>query len=231
MRFLRKRNLKMLNLSDLGPRSVNDFETFDIHRGSCTHLVICIYQLWYHRLVLFLKNPVFLTHLSRRLILWAYRIGRPPSSVVCPPHSLNIFSSETTRPVKVKFHMELLWNGRTKVYSNGPGHMTKMAAMPIYGKNHKNLLLQNQKKADETWYAALGAQVLLSLFKWWPGLTLTYLRQDRIWSLMVLYGKRVKQRIFQKLFFVCDLKLATDDGSDKKLLLTSKLCPLGAVCP
>ena len=24
--------------------------TFDIHTGSCTHLVNCIYQLWYHRL-------------------------------------------------------------------------------------------------------------------------------------------------------------------------------------
>ena len=24
---------------------------------------------------------------------------------------------------------------RTKACSNGPGHMTKMAAMPIYGKN------------------------------------------------------------------------------------------------
>ena len=30
---------------------------------------------------------------------------------------------------------------------------------------------------------------------------------------------------------VYDLKLATDDLSDKKFLLTSKLCPLGAVCP
>ena len=27
-----------------------------------------------------------------------------------------------------------------------------------------------------------------------------------------------------------DLKLATDDQSDRKFLLTSKLCPLGAVC-
>ena len=27
-----------------------------------------------------------------------------------------------------------------------------------------------------------------------------------------------------------DLKLVTDDQSDKKILLTSKLCPLGAVC-
>ena len=44
--------------------------------------------------------------------------------------------------------------------------MTKMAAMPIYGKNYKNLLLHNQKVDDlETWYAA-GARVLPSLFKW-----------------------------------------------------------------
>ena len=51
----------------------------------------------------------------------------------------------------------------------GPGHMTKMAAMPIYGKNLKKNLLRNQKADDlETWYAALGARVLPSLFKWWP---------------------------------------------------------------
>ena len=36
-----------------------------------------------------------------------------------------------------------------KVCSNGPGHMTKMAATSIYGKNPlKNLLLQNQKTDD-----------------------------------------------------------------------------------
>ena len=39
------------------------------------------------------------------------------------------------------FHKERLWDGRTKVCSNGLGHMTKMAAMPIYGKNLKKLLL------------------------------------------------------------------------------------------
>ena len=40
-----------------------------------------------------------------------------------------------------------------------------------------------------------------------------------------------KQWIFSETIVVCDLKLATDDRSDKKFLLTSKLCPLGAVCP
>ena len=48
---------------------------------------------------------------------------------------LNIFSSETALPIKAKFHVEPPWEGGTKVCINGPGHMTKMAAMPIYGKN------------------------------------------------------------------------------------------------
>ena len=46
------------------------------------------------------------------------------------------------------------------------GHMTKMATMPIYGKNLKNLLLRNQKVDDrETWYAASGAGVQPRLLK------------------------------------------------------------------
>ena len=36
---------------------------------------------------------------------------------------------------------------------------------------------------------------------------------------------------FSETIVVYDLKLATDDQSDKKFPLTSKLCPLGAVCP
>ena len=52
-------------------------------------------------------------------------------------HFSNVFSSETAWPVKAKFYVEPPWEGGTKVYINGPGHMTKMAAMPIYGKNLK----------------------------------------------------------------------------------------------
>ena len=36
---------------------------------------------------------------------------------------------------------------------------------------------------------------------------------------------------FSETIVVYDLKLATDDRSDKKFLLPSKLCPLGTVCP
>ena len=75
----------------------------------------------------------------------------------------HIFSSEITGPIEAKF----LWDGGTEICSNGPGHMAKMADMPIYMvKSLKNLLLQNQMGDHlETWYAALGAQVLPSLFK------------------------------------------------------------------
>ena len=47
------------------------------------------------------------------------------------------FSSETTGPISIKFHMQPLDRGGKKVYIFRSGHMTKMAAMPIYGKNLK----------------------------------------------------------------------------------------------
>ena len=53
---------------------------------------------------------------------------------------LNFFSSITTRPIEAKFHVEPPWDKGTKACSNGPSHMSKMAAMPIYGKNPLNLL-------------------------------------------------------------------------------------------
>ena len=85
---------------------------------------------------------------------------------MCVSTFSNIFSSEPTGLSEAKFHVEPPWDGGTKVCLNGPGHMTKVAAIPIYGKNLKNLLLRNQKADDlETWYAASGARVLASLFK------------------------------------------------------------------
>ena len=35
-----------------------------------------------------------------------------------------------------------------KIYTNELGHMTDMAAIPIYGKNLKNLLLKKQWTHD-----------------------------------------------------------------------------------
>ena len=76
----------------------------------------------------------FLAHLSRRLpgelIVYTCSVVRPSSSTIS-----KIFFSETAWPIKLKFYVEPPWVGRMKVCSQDLGHMTKMAATPIYGKN------------------------------------------------------------------------------------------------
>ena len=65
---------------------------------------------------------------------WGYRIGRPPSSVVCLSSTLfkNVFlRNHWADWSQISYEVS---TGGSKVYSNGPGHMTKMAAMPVYGK-------------------------------------------------------------------------------------------------
>ena len=52
------------------------------------------------------------------------------------PSTFSNISSEATGPIELKFHLETNRDGGTKVCANVPGHMTKMADMPIYGKNH-----------------------------------------------------------------------------------------------
>ena len=48
---------------------------------------------------------------------------------------LLFLSLETAKPIEAKFHLYPPWDGGTKVCSNGPGHMTNMALIPIYDKN------------------------------------------------------------------------------------------------
>ena len=153
------------------------------------------------------------------------------SSVVrCHPLSLNI--SETTGPIKVKFHMELLWDGGTKVCSNGPGHMTKMAAMAMYGKNLKKTLFSGTNRP-----MTLNLSIHHQVAEYYqvcsnddPGLTLTYFTAGSNLVPYAFVWEKGKTVDFSETIVVYGLKLATDDRRDKKFLLTSKLCPLGAVC-
>ena len=63
-----------------------------------------------------------------------------------------------------------------RVCSNGFGHNTKMAAMPIYGQTPFQNLLHNQKAGGlGIWYVALGMRGLPSCSNDDPMLTLTYL--------------------------------------------------------
>ena len=140
---------------------------------------------------------------------WAYRIGMPLSSIcvyVCVTTFSNI-SSETVGPIEAKFHMEPLWDRGTKVCSNGQGTWPRWRPCPYMVKTLKNLL-RNQKANDlETWYAASGARVLPSLFKWWPwvDLDLFYGRSD-----LVLYAfvwEKGKTMDFSETIVVYDIKV------------------------
>ena len=121
-----------------------------IYMSFTTKTVCAIFCLCYHyNANKILQQEITVTvlllaHLSRRLIgeLIVYqwsgvrrRRRRRPSSVVRRPQYSNIFFSETDWPIKAKFYVEPPWVGGTIFCSRHLGHMTKMAATPIYGKN------------------------------------------------------------------------------------------------
>ena len=91
---------------------------------------------------------------------------------------LNFFVLETPRPIEAKFHVKLPWQGGMKICSNGPGHMTSMAAMPVYGKNLKKIFFSGTKQPMTL---KVGMQHRILEYNMYqvcsnddPGLTLTY---------------------------------------------------------
>ena len=72
--------------------------------------------------------------------------------VVCPHpgaiyvHYHNSFFSAWL--TEAELHLEHPLEGRPKVYVNGPGHTTKMAAMAINSNTLSNLLFQNKMAYD-----------------------------------------------------------------------------------
>ena len=74
---------------------------------------------------------------------YAHTLGQ--YTCILPSYS-NIFSSKTTWPIEAKFYVNHLYDGGTNVYINNLGHMTKMAAMPIYGKNPSNIFFSETNK-------------------------------------------------------------------------------------
>ena len=103
------------------------------------------------------------------LIVYPCSVVRPSSVVRRPsvrrPQFSKIFFSETAWPIKAKFYMKHLWEGGTNVYINNPGHMTKMAAMPIYGKNPSKIFFSGTTDFNQTWHEASMTQALQCVYK------------------------------------------------------------------
>ena len=89
-------------------------------------------------------------------------------------------------------------------------------------KTFKNLLLQNQKSYDlEIWHVALGLKLYKVYLNDDPGLTLTYFMARSNLVPYAFVWEKGKTMDFSETIVVYDLKLATDDRSNEKFLLTS----------
>ena len=104
--------------------------------------------------------------------------------------------------------MELLWDGETKVCSNVPDHITKMAAMPIYGKNLKKSSSLEPKANDvESWNAASGTRVLPNRSNDDPELTLAYFTARSNLIRYAFVWEKGKIMDFSETIVVYDIKV------------------------
>ena len=58
----------------------------------------------------------------------------------------NIVFSKTIGPIELKFHVKTLYDKLAKLYAKYFGHMPKMTAMPIYGKNPLKIFLSRTRR-------------------------------------------------------------------------------------
>ena len=75
--------------------------------------------------------------------LWPFSLGRSYWSL---KHSfLTKVFSQTIGPIVLKFHVKTPYDKLAKIYAKYSGHMTKMTAMPIYGKNHLQIFSRTRR--------------------------------------------------------------------------------------
>ena len=86
-------------------------------------------------LLQFLTFYFFISPVGELIVYPCSGVRRRRCCCRCRPSFSNVFSSETAWPIKAKFYVEPTWERGNKVCINVSGHMTGMAATPIYGKN------------------------------------------------------------------------------------------------
>ena len=129
----------------------------------------------------------------------------------------NFFSWETARPIEAKFHVELQWDGGTKVWSNGPGHMTKMVAIPIYGKFFSGTKRPMTLKVFMQHLVLKYYQICSNDD---PGLTLTYFMARSNSVAYAFVWEKVKTMDFSETIIVYDIKVSRCSQVDESLMST-----------
>ena len=137
------------------------------------------------------------------------------------PQYSNIFFSETAVPIKAKFYVEPLWEGRTKICSRHLGHMTKMAATPIYGKTPSKI------------FSGIGGPISTKLGMYYrgllpiivcsnddPGVTLTYFTARSNLVTKAFLWEKVKTVDCSETVAACDLEV----GRCRQIIEFMKVC-------
>ena len=180
---------------------------YNAYSASIHILVLCTYEHWFN------KNPShyrywwscffspcklliwavwyldFISSSEPKALWWVYRIGRPPLPIVRCQHFQTSSPLTPLGQLKPNFIWSSMGKGK-EIFPNGHGHMTKMAAMPICGKNLK----KSSSPEPKGWWpwnvvCSIGCS---STTKFVQMMTLGWLwhilRQGEIWSIMLLYG-------------------------------------------
>ena len=77
-----------------------------------------------------------------------FALSAKVAHIVVPSIYWNLVFSQTIGPIGLKFHVKNPYDKSAKIYTKYFGHMTKMAATPIYGKN---LLKSSSPEPEGQW--------------------------------------------------------------------------------
>ena len=110
-----------------------------------------------------------------------------------------------------KFPVEHLLVDRKKIYSNGPGNMTKMAPMPLSDKTPLKIFFSKISRhiTLQTCYTALGTWTLQCLVKWWSWVDLDLLYGNVNLASWVCLRKCLNIRIYRNFCYLW-LKVGTN---------------------
>ena len=99
--------------------------------------------------------------------------------------------------------MEPQWDGGTKICLRGLSHMTKMAAMPIYGKNTSKILFSRTKGPVTLWLGMLhmGLGPIIICSNDVPMLTLTYFTaRSNLVSYAFIWGNLLESHLMEETY-------------------------------
>ena len=137
-------------------------------------------------------------------------VWRPSSVRRRRPQCSNIFFSETAWPIKANFYVEPPWVEGMKFCWLHLGHVTKMAATPIYGKNPSKIFFSRTGGPIFTKLGMKhpGLQPIINCSNDDPGVTLRYFTARSNLVTYTFLHEKVKTVDFSESIAVSDLKVS-----------------------